>query len=417
MSEKTPRAARDADDEPLPRRRRAKQPRPAKAPSPADSFTLAPAPGDPHYVVAADTYQPTPVTSEPARSFWARIDRPFAVGLMVTLGALTAFVIGLAVSNLSTVLIYIMLALFAALGLEPIVNRLMKLGVPRGWSIVIVVLGLVVVVVAVLWLIIPTVVSQISQFIRDIPTLIQSMQQTEWFQSLEDMFGASLTDMLSALQSFLTDPGHLATIGGGALQFGVGLVAVVSGGFTTLVLTLFFLGSLPTMKQAFYRLTPARGRTNLAAMTEQITGSIGSYLMGQVTLAFANSVVAFILHALLGLPFPALMAVLAFLITLIPMIGSVLFWIFASIIALFTSPVAALIFALVYLVYMQIEAYVLTPRIMSRAVDVPGALVVIGALVGGTLLGLIGALVAIPISASILLIIKQIWVPRQDAKV
>ena len=151
-------------------------------------------------------------------------------------------------------------------------------------------------------------------------------------------------------------------------------------------------------------------------MTNQITDSIGAYLMGMVVLAFCNSVIAFLLHLFLGLPFPALMGVLAFLITLIPLIGSVLYWIVATVIALFTGWLPALIFAIIYLVYMQLEAYVLTPRVMNRAISVPGALVVIGAMVGGTLLGLLGALVAIPVTASILLIIKQVFIPRQDAK-
>ena len=99
-----------------------------------------------------------------------------------------------------------------------------------------------------------------------------------------------------------------------------------------------------------------------------------------------------------------------------PLIGSVLYWITATIIALFTGWLPALIFAIVYLIYMQLEAYVLTPRVMNKAISVPGALVVIGAMVGGTLLGLLGALVAIPVTASILLIIKQVFIPRQDAK-
>jgi predicted PurR-regulated permease PerM len=152
-------------------------------------------------------------------------------------------------------------------------------------------------------------------------------------------------------------------------------------------------------------------------MIEQISSGIGGYLGGMVVLAFFNSVVAFLLYLFLGLPFPLLMAVTAFCITLIPLVGSVLFWFVGSLIAVFSSPLGALVFAIVYLVYMQVEAYVLTPRVMNRAISVPGALVVIGALVGGTLLGLLGALVAIPVTASILLIVKQILIPRQDAKV
>ena len=112
-----------------------------------------------------------------------------------------------------------------------------------------------------------------------------------------------------------------------------------------------------------------------------------------------------------------LLAVVAFLITLIPLVGSLLFWVIGTGIALFVNPVSAIIFAAIYLVYMQVEAYVLTPRVMNRAVSIPGSLVVIGALVGGTLLGLLGALVAVPVTASILIIIKKVWIPRQDARV
>jgi predicted PurR-regulated permease PerM len=110
------------------------------------------------------------------------------------------------------------------------------------------------------------------------------------------------------------------------------------------------------------------------------------------------------------------MAVIAFAITILPLVGPVTFWIIGSIVAIIADPVAGLIFAGAYFVYMQIEAYVITPKVMNRAISIPGSLVVIGALIGGTLLGLLGALVAIPITASILLIIKQVFLPKQDAK-
>ena len=83
---------------------------------------------------------------------------------------------------------------------------------------------------------------------------------------------------------------------------------------------------------------------------------------------------------------------------------------------LFTSPVGALIFFIVYFIYMQVEAYFLTPKVMSEAVDVPGSLVLIGALVGATLLGLLGALIAVPVTASLLIILKDVYIPKQDAK-
>ena len=123
------------------------------------------------------------------------------------------------------------------------------------------------------------------------------------------------------------------------------------------------------------------------------------------------------LHVVIGLPFPALMAVVAFVITLIPLFGSVIFWILASVIALFSSPSQALIFFIAYLVYIQIESYVLSPRVMNKAISIPAALVLIAAMVGGTLMGVLGVLVALPITASILLIINEVVVPKQDLKI
>jgi predicted PurR-regulated permease PerM len=352
----------------------------------------------------------------PSRTFWASLNHPFAVGFSLTLGGLVALLLGLAFSNLSTVIIYVVFALFAALGLDPIVRMLERHKVSRPWGIVTVYAGFAVILVGVLWLIIPTVVRQIAQFVKDIPSLITSFQSSEFYHWLQNNFGDQVGDLLGQIRKFLSDPANIAAIGGGVVQVGLTIGTTISGLIIILVLSLYFLASLPVMKESFTRLAPARNRSRISSLTEQITDSIGGYLGGMVILAFCNSVITFFLYLFLGLPFPLLLAVTAFCLTLIPLVGSVLFWIVGSVIALFSSPFSALIFAIIYLVYMQLEAYVLTPRVMNRTISVPGALVVIGALVGGTLLGLLGALVAIPVTASILLIIKQVIIPRQDAK-
>lgn len=378
-----------------------------------DAWEIDPAYDAPVPDAVAEASGEAPVS----RTFWANLNQPFAVGFFLTLGGLVAFVLGLAISNLSTVIIYVVFALFAALGLDPIVRWLETKNVQRAWGIVIVYFAFALVLVGVLLLIIPTVVKQIAQFITDIPKIISDFQASDVYAWLQDTFGSQVGTILDQVEAFLTNPSNLATIGGGVLAVGVSIATTVSGIIIILVLSLYFLASLPTIKLSFNRLVPARNRTKAAGMTEQITDSVGGYLGGMVVLAFFNSVVAFILHLVLNLPFPLLMAVVAFLITLIPLVGSVLYWGIASGIALFSGWLPALIFAAAYLVYMQLEAYVLTPRVMSRTISVPGALVVIGALVGGTLLGLLGALVAIPVTASILLIIKQVVIPRQDRKV
>ncbi|WP_250646184.1 AI-2E family transporter [Microbacterium tenebrionis] len=357
--------------------------------------------------------EPVPST----KSFWTRIDKPFVFGFLVTLGGLAAILLGLALSNLSTVIIYIALALFAALGLDPAVRFLERRGLGRGWSVVVVLVALIAALALILWIIIPVVVEQITLFAKSVPGLIADFTGSDLYATLEAQFGDQFQELVSDVQGFLTDPNNIAAIGGGALQVGASIANAISGVVIVLVLVIYFVATLPTMKQAMLRLVPPRGRENTAIITDQITDSVGGYVMGMVTLAFINAVVVLLLYTVMSLPFPLLLAVVAFLITLIPLVGSLIFWVIGTGIALFADPVLALVFAVIYLVYMQLESYFLTPRVMNRAISIPGSLVVIGALVGGTLLGLLGALVAVPVTASILIIIKKVWIPRQDSRV
>lgn len=351
------------------------------------------------------------------RTLWTNLSNPFAVGFLLTLGGLVALALGIAITDLATIWIYIAFALFAALGLDPIVRMLQKRNISRAWSIAIVYFVFTVILVAIVWLIVPTVIGQISQFITDLPRTVASFQQTDFYEWARSHFGDHVPKLLAELQKFISDPGNIATIGGGVVHVGATIATSISGFVIIIVLSLYFLASLPEIKQAFYRLFPARNRAVTSELTEEITGSVGGYLSGMVVLAFANAVVTVILFTVLHLPFPLLLGVIAFCLTIIPLVGTVLFWAIGTIVALLSSPVSALVFAICYLVYMQLEAYILTPRVMNKTISVPGSLVVIGALVGGTLMGLLGALVAIPVTASILLIIKKILIPKQDAKV
>ncbi|CAI9389668.1 AI-2E family transporter [Microbacterium sp. T2.11-28] len=387
----------------VPRRAARRRAKAADAPAPRASAVT---PADPSLSPA-----------EPIRSVGAILQRPFAVGFLLVLGGLLAVGLSSAFADLATIWIYIAFALFAALGLDPIVRRLEQRGIGRTWGIVIVYFVFALVMVGVLWLIIPTVVGQIAQFIRDLPSTVAGFQRTEFYLWARDQFGDQVPALLSEIQRFLSDPSHIAAIGGGVLQVGISIGTTISGIIIIIVLSLYFLASLPEMKRALNRLVPARNRALTAELTEEITASVGGYLGGMVILALLNSITTFILYSVLGLPFPLLLAVVAFCITIIPLVGTVLFWGIGSVVALFTSPLSALVFAGVYLVYMQLEAYVATPRVMNKTISVPGSLVVIGALVGGTLMGLLGALIAIPVTASILLIIKKVWIPRQDAKI
>lgn len=379
----------------------------AAAAPPADSpQPTAPAPAEPQASVA----HPLHVSTE--------LRRPFVWGFIATLGGLVALALGGALTSLSTVLVWIGVALFIALALDPVVHWLEARKLSRALSILIVFAAFVLAIAGLLAWIIPTAVTQISQFASAVPGYITDLQQSEWFTSLVSATGQGgvAQTVLNEARSWLSDPANLLAIGGGAFAVGAGVINGISGTLIVITLTLYFLAALRTMKDAAVRLAPAYARSRVREFADGITEAVGGYVSGMGILAISNAVMSFILLSLLGQPFAALLAVLALGVTMIPMVGSVLFWLIATTVTLFTSWWAALIFTIVYFIYMQVEAYVMTPRVMNKAVDIPGSLVLIGALVGGTLLGLLGALIAVPVTASLLMIVQKVFLPRQDAK-
>jgi predicted PurR-regulated permease PerM len=362
---------------------------------------------------------PAAIDERPRRfaNVLAALDHPLAAGFLVTIGVLAALVLGSAVGSISTILVYIVLAMFLALGLDPIVRMLERHKVKRGLGIGIVFCGFALVAVAFFVFVLPPVIAQVVQLVEAIPEGVENIPQSDWFAQLSPDGQAAIIAGMGQLSEWISSPSTIAMLGGGVLAVGVGFVAAISASFIVIALTLYFLASLSAAKQALYALAPARRRVRLEDLTERITGSVGSALIGSVILSSLNAAAVFILHVTIGLPFPALMAVIAFVITLIPLFGSVIFWIFASVIALFSSPTQALIFFIAYLIYIQLESYVISPRVMNKAIAIPAALVLIGALAGGALAGIVGVLVALPVMASILLIIREVVVPRQNLKV
>ncbi|HYJ48472.1 MAG TPA: AI-2E family transporter [Microbacterium sp.] len=351
------------------------------------------------------------------RGILAIIDHPLVVAFVATLGVLGALLIGSAIGSIATILAYIVLALFVSLGLDPVVRRLERAGMKRGAGIATVFAAFAVLVALFLIFVLPPVLTQIVEFVVSIPQAMSDIQQSAWFIGLDDDLEAAVGAGLDEMSSSLSDPQTVAAIGGGALAVGLGVASFISASFIVVALTLYFLASLTGMKKALYSLAPAHDRPQLADMTERITASVGGALIGSVILSSINASVVFVLHLVIGLPFPALMALIAFVITLIPLFGSVIFWILATGIALFSSPTQALIFGIAYLVYIQLESYVVSPRVMTKAISIPAALVLIGALVGGALAGVLGVLLALPVMASLLLIIREVVVPKQDLKV
>jgi predicted PurR-regulated permease PerM len=367
-------------------------------------------------VPVTDAATPDGPAAPPRRRIATVIGRPFSGGLVVTLGVLAGIAIGVAIVNVATVLVSLLLALFLALALDPLVRRLERAGMRRGWGIALVFVGFLVIVGFLVLFVMPRAIAQVIELAQSIPDVMVQVAQTEWFQVATSTLGAQPQAVSQAIVDYFSDPQHLLALSGGLLSAASGVAGAISSTVVIVVLTLYFVASLDAMKRTFYRFAPAWSRPTVQRLTETITDSMGGFVITMVTLGAINAVLVFLLYFVLGLPFPVLMALVAFFLTLIPVIGSVLFWAVGSVVAVFADPVAALVFAIVYLIYMQVEAYVLTPRLMGRTIAVPGILVLIAALIGATLLGLLGALVAIPIVAIITLIVGEVVLPGQDRR-
>jgi predicted PurR-regulated permease PerM len=334
--------------------------------------------------------------------------------LIGTLGVGLGALILMSIVSLSTILTYIGAALFIALGLEPIVSFLERRRLPRWAALLIVIVVIGGLLALLLWAIVPIIIDQSTQLVQQVTTFVQKGNVSDWYSGLKDQFPA--IDFDGALQQGWTYvQKNVGTITGGLLQAGIGIVTGLFGALIVIILTLYFIASLNNIKRATYQLVPASKRARFSDIAEQITDSVGKYVMGQVALALCNGILSAIFLSIIGAPFPLLLAVIAFLFSLIPLVGTITGSVVIVLLSLLlASPLTALVAAIWYVIYMQVEAYVLSPNIMNRAVSVPGAVVVIAALAGGSLLGILGALIAIPVAASILLIIKQVVIPRQN---
>jgi predicted PurR-regulated permease PerM len=346
-----------------------------------------------------------------------KIQNAFRFGLLAGLGVLLAMAIGTAVGTLATILTYIGAALFLALGLDPAVSWLERHHFPRWSAILTVIVGVLAVFTGLVFAVVPVIVDQTQNLIRGLTPIIQSIQGQNWVDNLQENL-PSFIDVQAVIKSaldFVQNPNNLTKIGGGVLQVGIGIASGVFGILIVLILTLYFVSSLSSMKHGLYQLVPASRRAGFADIAEQISTSVGRYVVGQATIAFANGAASFIYLSIIGAKYAALFAFIAFLFALVPLVGtlsgSVL--ITASCL-LFDGIPTAIAAGIYYLIYMQVEAYILNPNIMNRAVKVPGVVVVIAALAGGTLLGILGALIAIPVAAAVLIIIDQVVVPRQN---
>ena len=345
-----------------------------------------------------------------------KVSNPFLIGLFGGLGVLTALLLGGAVATLANVITYIFAAIFLALGLDPLVSALERFKFPRPLAVLTVVAGLLGLLGVLIWTLVPTLITESTRFLETAPQLIQDITQLPFVVKLDNQLGGAISSALSNVGVFLADSSNWPTMVGGVVQVGINLFNGAFGFIIVLVLTVFFVASLESIKTSLSKLVPKSKRARYLKISDQVAKSVGRYVIGQVSIAALNATFTFLVMSVLGLQFALVLAFVVFVLAIIPLVGSVTGAVLVVLVALAVNPTSALVLAIYYLIYLQLEAYLISPRIMKVAVSVPAPIVVIAALSGGALLGVLGALVAIPFAASVIFIVREIFIPRQNKR-
>jgi predicted PurR-regulated permease PerM len=313
--------------------------------------------------------------------------------------------------SISSVIVLLVLAMFLAIGLNPTVEWFMRHGLRRGLSVLLVLFVVITVLVLFVVAVAPVISDQIAAITANAPGWLDDLQRDDRVQALDDRF-----DVIQKVQDYVNQGDFGQRVFGGALGVGLAVLSALANALIVIVLMIYFLATLPSIKHSVYSLAPASRRPRVSELGDKIIRSTGSYVAGAFLVATCAGISTLIFTFVVGLgDYAFALAFIVGLLSLIPVVGAVVSGIIITALALTVSPTTALVTAAYYIAYQQIESYLIYPRIMKRSVDMPGSLTVVAALLGGSLMGIIGALLAVPVAAALLLLHREVFLKRQDA--
>jgi predicted PurR-regulated permease PerM len=331
---------------------------------------------------------------------------PFFIGFTGALGVACAFALAWAFVAAGQVLVLLGLSFFIAVGLDPLVLWMYRHGAPRWAAVSLVVLLVLGIVGGFLALAVPLVTEQASTLSQELPHYLHNLdRKSKSFHQLDEKF-----HIVKGLQKLLQ--------GGGSFNSVVGLGKALLGFITSFVLvtvvSIYLLIDLPRVRRSLYLLAPRSRRPRMVLLMDEILDRVGGYVLGNLLLSLIAAGLTIAWALSFGIPYALLQGLLVGLLDLIPIIGSTIGGIIVSLVALTVSLPVAIATGGFYVFYRFLEDYLLTPRIMRRTVAVPGLLTVVATVLGGALLGIVGALVAIPIAAALKLLHDEITLPRLE---
>jgi predicted PurR-regulated permease PerM len=324
------------------------------------------------------------------------------MGMAGAAGVAVVFAIGSVVVAIGQVLLLIALAVIIAVGLEPAVNWIMRLRAPRWLAVTAVLVIALGVFAGFLALAIPILVTEATKLADEVPHYLHSLNNHHTFLGKLN----ARYHLVSALQHFINKGGS-SQIAGGVLGVGKVVLDLVGAVVVVVILAIYLLADLPRVKRGIYKLAPKSRRARMVLLTDEILVRIGGYVLGNLLTSFIAGLGTWIWCLALGIHYALLLGFMVALLDLIPVVGSTIGGIIVALIALTQSLPVAIATAVFYSVYRFLEDYLLTPKIMARTVQVPGLLTVVATLIGGTLFGIIGALIAIPVAAAIKLLLEE----------
>jgi predicted PurR-regulated permease PerM len=338
---------------------------------------------------------------------------PFYFGFMVTVGALIALTTLRALASASAVFILIIISIFLAAGLNPAVLFFQNRGLKRGAAVGAVMASVLLFVGVFIAVAVPPLIDQINSFLNNAPQLVRDLNNNAFINDLNNKYGV-IDSLQTKVNSVIKDGQFAINAFGGVIGVGKAVVSGVVSTLTILVLTLYFLSSLPQVIEIGLKFVPASRRNRVSKLVNAIVGRIGAFIGGQAIIAAIAAIFILIMGLIIGMPYTGPLAMFVLICGFIPLVGHFIGMGVVTLVSLTDSVSTAAIALASYVIYVQIENYVITPRIMKRSLSIPGLVTIIAALLGTSLLGLIGGLLAVPIAAAVLLILDEVVFPRAD---
>jgi len=312
---------------------------------------------------------------------------------------------------------WVLIAVFLAVALSGPVNWLNQ-WMKRGFAITIVYLGLLLIPIGIAALIVPPLVTQGNNLIQNLPEYAQDAQEfvekNERLRSLEADYNITgkLQEEAEKLPARIGDAANVLG------DIGLGVVNSLFALFTILVLTAFLLGSGRGWVDRAIELQPPARSARMRIALGHMGKAVGAYVGGVLAQATVAAVAAYIVLLILDVPFAAALAIIIFFADLVPLIGATIGAVVVGVVTVFADfPTATIVWVIYSIIYQQIENTLIQPQIQKRAVNVHPFLVLVAVLFGSTLLGVLGALVAIPVAASVQIGLREWWDYRRDRQV